>query len=205
LGYTSKEAQVYSIPIFSEFRAGHFVRFSPTNPAKVVAAVFCLLTAIATDRLRHRYAFCIFGICVATTGYGILLRQADVPVGARYAALFLIVTGGYMTQPVTIAWLNNNMSGHYKRSVSSAMQIGFGNAGGIVASNIFITSEQPAYPTGYGTSLALIWLCGLACTAFLIGVRAENRMRDKGARDYRFGEQDADNLGDDHPHFRFTY
>ena len=83
--------------------------------------------------------------------------------------------------------------------------VGFGNAGGIVASNIFLKSEAPAYPTGYGVSLALAWLCGLACTAFGAGAWRENRKRDAGGRDYRLEGEDADNLGDDHPHFRFTF
>jgi hypothetical protein len=33
----------------------------------------------------------------------------------------------------------------------------------------------------------------------------ENKKRDRGERDYRLVGEDADNLGDDHPHFRFTY
>ena len=187
LNYSPIQAQVHSIPIF------------------IVAAVICALTALATDWARHRYAFCIAGICVATVGYSMLLAQASIPVGARYAAIFLIVSGGYMCQPVTITWVNNNMGGHYKRSVSSAMMIGFGNAGGIVASNIFITSQAPGYPTGYGTSLGLLWMCALCCTAFLIGVRRENKKREHGGRDYGLEGEDADNLGDDHPHYRFTY
>lgn len=75
------------------------------------------------------------------------------------------------------------------------MMVGFGNAGGIVASNVFIASEAPAYPTGYGTTLGLLWVCALACTGFLVGVYFENRKRERGGRDYRFEEPDADNLG----------
>ncbi|KAK4556377.1 hypothetical protein LTR86_006521 [Recurvomyces mirabilis] len=187
LGYKAQAAQVRSIPIF------------------LVAAFFCLVTAYCTDKLRHRYAFCILGICIATTGYAMLLAQAMIPVGARYAAIFLIVTGGYMCQPVTIAWLANCMSGHYKRSVSSAFQIGFGNLGGIIASNIFITNEAPGFVTGYAVSLALIWVTAIGCTILLLGLRRENRRRERGERDWRLETSDADNLGDDHPHFRFTY
>lgn len=122
--------------------------------------------------------------------------------------------------------MGNNTSGHYKRAISSAMMVGFGNAGGIVASNVFISSQAPAYPTGYGTTLGLLWVCALACTGFLVGVYFENQKRDRGERDYRFEDADADNLGkiienitrhktilivlkrftgDDHPHFRFTF
>lgn len=121
--------------------------------------------------------------------------------------------------------MGNNTSGHYKRvglvsfnvkaqelialnyyqAISSAMMVGFGNAGGLVASNVFLASEAPYYHTGYGTALGLMWVCALACTGFLVGVHFENRKRDRGGRDYRFKEPDSDNLGDDHPHFRFTY
>ncbi|KAK5135190.1 hypothetical protein LTR08_005577 [Meristemomyces frigidus] len=187
LGYKAEAAQVRSIPIF------------------LVAAVVCAITAWFSDSFRHRYAFCIAGCCIATIGYIILLCQASVPVGGRYGAIFLVVSGGYMCQPIVIAWLNNCMGGHYKRSVSSAIQVGFGNIGGIVASNIFITSQAPSYPVGYGVSLGLVWLCALACTAMFFGLRAENKRRDRGERDWRLETEDADNLGDDHPHFRFTY
>lgn len=85
------------------------------------------------------------------------------------------------------------------------MMIGFGNAGGIVASNVFLESEAPSYPTGYGTCLGLLWMCGLCCTLFLFGVMLENRKRDRGERDGRLTEPDADNLGDANPRFRYTY
>lgn len=110
-----------------------------------------------------------------------------------------------MCQPVTLAWVSNCMGGHYKRSVSSAIMVGFGNAGGIVASNIFIESERPGFKTGYGVSLGLVWVCAAACLTLLLGVRRENRKRDRGERDWRLDDEHSDNLGDDHPHFRFTY
>ena len=149
----------------------------------------------------------MIGILVATIGYAILLAQEYVSVAAKYVALYLVVTGGYVTQPITLVWLANNLGGHYKRSIGTAMQIGFGNCGGILASIIFVAAEAPRYPTGYGVSLALLWLCAAACTGFFISLRRENRKRDRGERDHRLGlpKHELDNLGDDHPQFRFTY
>ena len=189
LGWTAVHAQVLSIPLY------------------IVAAVFSLSVALLTDRLRHRYAFAMAGIVVSTIGYVVLLAQNSVSVNGRYVAIFLIMTGGYITQPITLVWLSNNMGGHYKRSIGTAMQIGFGNCGGIIASNIYITKQKPTYPVGYGISLALLWLCGIACTIFFAGLRLENKRRDKGKRDYRLTlpQDEIDNLGDDHPRFRFTY
>ena len=189
LGWTSVRAQVLSIPIY------------------IVACIVALITGYCTDRLRHRYAFTIIGVLVASIGYIILLAQDGVPVSVRYLAVYLITTGGYITQPIVLAWLNNNMGGHYKRAISSAMQIGLGNCGGIVASNIYITSQAPTYPVGFGVSLGLLWLCALSCTVFLIGLWFENRKRGRGERNGRLNleKDELDNLGDDHPGYRFVY
>ncbi|MCJ1475634.1 hypothetical protein MMC13_004297 [Lambiella insularis] len=189
LGWTAVRAQVYSIPIY------------------ITSAVITLVTAFCTDRLRHRYAFTIIGICVASIGYAILLAQHTVPVGARYMAVYFITVGGYITQPVTLAWLSNTMGGHYKRSISSAMQIGLGNCGGIVASNIYINTQAPNYPVGFGVSLGLLWLCAIACTVFLVGLHLENKKRDRGERDDRYAlpKEELENLGDGHPRFRYGY
>lgn len=98
------------------------------------------------------------------------------------------------------------MGGHYKRSIAAAVQIGFGNCGGILASNIFIKTEAPQYPTGFGTAMACMFLCGVMATIMFFGLRLENKKRDRGGRDYRFNEDPSElnNMGDDHPDFRFT-
>ena len=189
LGWTALHAQVMSIPVY------------------IVATIVCLTSALLTDRLRHRYAFTIIGITVASIGYIILLAQESVSVGVRYFAVYLVVAGCYITQPITLVWLSNNMGGHYKRSISAAVQIGLGNSGGIIASNIYITNQKPKYPVGYGVSLGLLWVCAIACTSLFIGLRIENKKRDRGERDYRLTlpKDEVENLGDDHPSFRFTY
>ena len=103
MGYGPIRAQVMAIPIF------------------IVASVFCIATSFAADKLRHRYGFCILGICILTVGFAILFNHASVAVGVKYFAVYLVITGNYMCQPTTLTWVQNNMGGHYKRSVSSAM------------------------------------------------------------------------------------
>ena len=76
MGYTAQGAQVRSIPIF------------------VVAAVASLIAAWFTDKLRHRYSFIILGLCIAVTGYSILLNIDHVSIKVRYMACFFITMGG---------------------------------------------------------------------------------------------------------------
>lgn len=125
MGYTSASAQLRSVPIY------------------IVATAGAIATAFISDRLKHRYSFTIIGLCISATGYIILLNQTHVSVGVRYAALFLITPGAFICHPVVIAWVNNCMGGHYKRAIGSAMMIGFGNGGGLVASNIFVAKQAP--------------------------------------------------------------
>jgi hypothetical protein len=115
LGWTSIRAQVMSIPIF------------------IFATVCALSAALLSDKLKHRYGFIVAGCLFSTIGYVILLNMHRVDVGVRYFALFTIVGGGYIAQPITLVWMSNNVAGHYKVGISAAMQVGFGNIGGIIA------------------------------------------------------------------------
>ncbi|KAL8809274.1 MAG: hypothetical protein Q9200_003564 [Gallowayella weberi] len=189
LGWTSVKAQLYSIPPYA------------------MAAVAVVIVAYASDRLRHRYTFIILGICINTIGYSILLAQTHVAVAVRYVAIYLWTVGGFIYQPLLLVWLQNNLGGHYKRGIGAAMQIGLGNLGGIVASNIYITEQAPTFHAGFGTSIAFQWLTAVASTVFLVGLMMENKKRKQGLRDYRYTLPPAeqDNLGDDHPSFRFVY
>ncbi|KAK2865134.1 hypothetical protein FQN49_003882 [Arthroderma sp. PD_2] len=188
-GWPSLKAQVMSIPIF------------------VVSTVITLGVAWISDAIRHRFAFTIIGCVIATVGYVLLICQQHVPVGARYFAVFAITIGTFITQPICVTWLSNCMAGHYKRSFSTSFQVAFGNFGGLVASNIFLDKEKPLYPTGFGTTLGAFWICGISCVILLFYLIRENRIRDEGGRDYRLQlpEDEVNNLGDDHPSFRFSY
>ncbi|EEH37164.2 high-affinity nicotinic acid transporter [Paracoccidioides lutzii Pb01] len=163
--------------------------------------------AFTDVKIYMGFAFTMLGCIITTVGYIILLCQQSVSPGVCYFAVLTISAGAFMAHPITIAWLNNNVGGHYKRGISAAMQIGLGNSGGLIASNLFFPSEAPRYPTGFRTSLALVWVCAVTCIAFFLYLHRENRLRDEGFRDHLLllPENEVDNLGDDHPSFRFTY
>ncbi|KAH9807329.1 MFS general substrate transporter [Teratosphaeria destructans] len=190
MGYTAVKAQLMSFPPYA------------------LAAVGCLSFNMLSDRLRHRYGFIIGGVLIGTIGYAILLAQKEypnMPVGAKYFALILLVSAPQIVQPLTVAWMMNNVSGHHKRAFASACQIGFGSAGGIVASNIYFSTDAPYFRVGYAVSLVLLLLNGLLATFLYFALRRENKARADGKRDYLVDGQTTDNLGDDHPDFRFVY
>lgn len=108
---------------------------------------------------------------------------------------------------MTVVWLSNNMGGHIKRGMSSSLQISIGNCAGIIASNVFLPQQKPRYPLGYGLGLGLVWLCALCSSLFFGTLWRENKKRVRGERNYRLDlpQEELENLGDDHPSFKFTY
>lgn len=187
LGYTSSQAQVHSIPVF------------------MVAFVLAIVVAWFSDRVSHRFGFAMLGVGLAMIGWIIELAQAN-PVGARYFGLFAITSGVYIMMPVLVVWNMNNLGTGYKRVIGAAFQIGGGNCAALVSSNVFISTEAPKYPTGFGVGFTLNVLAGVCCTILYLGLKAENKRRDRGERDDRLAlpPDELDNLGDEHPSFRYT-
>ncbi|KAI8627299.1 MFS general substrate transporter [Xylariaceae sp. FL1651] len=187
-GWKAVEAQVHTIPVYA------------------VTAVAMVLVAWLSDRYKHRYGFIMLGCVLATVGYSLLLGQAGLSREVKYGALFFASIGGYISTPMALAWLANNVSGHWKRAFSAGMQVTIGNIVGIVAANIFVDHEAPRYLTGYSIALAFTWLGVLAATVLFVCLRIENRKRDAGERNNRLTRprEEVENMGDYHPSFRFT-
>jgi len=187
--YTGRHVQALTIPIF------------------LVSAVATLISALGSDRLRHRYSFAMLGYLITLVGLIMFLCQKSLSHHALYGALFLVSIGTYLTLPLIWTMCVNNVSGYYKTSIASGLCVGFGNAGGIIASCIFVNTEAPYYWTGFRVDFGLTIAAALMTTGLLVGLRAENHKRDKGGRDYRYNlpREEIDNLGDNHPQFRFVY
>jgi hypothetical protein len=54
-----------------------------------------------------------------------------------------ILLGAYSFVPLIGAWNSNNIGGTLKRGVGIAMQVGFGNFGGVIASFIYLPHDAP--------------------------------------------------------------
>ena len=71
---------------------------------------------------------------VGLAGYIILICSRNAALS--YFGVYLAACGIYPNIPNTIAWVSNNVEGSYKRSVTLAMVISFGNINGAVSSNV---------------------------------------------------------------------
>lgn len=189
-GYSPVKTQVYSIFPW------------------IVACCSGVIMAVFSDFFYHRYLFTLLGGLIAITGFAVLLGVETTQIHARYAGCFLISLGLYSAMPLYVCWTTMNFAGHYRKMVSTAFIIQFGNIGGIVATFIFLQHEAPKYTRGLSVSLAMCAF-SLICGALYLGfIKRENKLRKQGARDAQWDalSPKAKALaGDLNPNFVYQY
>ncbi|KAI6126502.1 MFS general substrate transporter [Pisolithus sp. B1] len=114
-----------------------------TVPVYLAAAISMISVARFSDSMKIRFPFIIVSALVGLAGY--IIQITDASTGVKYFGTFLAVIGGYSGFPCVIGWLANNLRGKYKRAVGMAIQVGMGNLGGVIASNIFQAQDEPRY------------------------------------------------------------
>ncbi|KAF2161167.1 hypothetical protein M409DRAFT_59424 [Zasmidium cellare ATCC 36951] len=135
MGYSTAMSQVLSFPPY------------------VAAAPWMFFTAWVADRYRIRGAILIFNCAAAIVGVAMVGYATSSPA-ARYAGVFLGVCGANSNVPTILSYMHNNIVGQMKRSVASALIIGGGAIGGIIASNIFRQQDAPRYTPAMATVIA---------------------------------------------------
>lgn len=147
MGYSSRDAQLLSAP------------------PSVFAAVFAFALAILIDRKRSFAPFIVFPACVTIVGlcmvrflahysYTIVLSFLFLQTAfhtsnsVRYAGVFLGGAGAAASTPGVLGYLHSNVAGQSKRAFTTAIAIGGGGIGGIVASTSFRAQDAPGYRPG---------------------------------------------------------
>ncbi|KAF9073198.1 major facilitator superfamily domain-containing protein [Rhodocollybia butyracea] len=167
------------------------VRFKATPANLLTVPVYffaCVITCgvgFFADRWGMRGYFNLIFLCIGAAGYIILIASRNAALS--YFAVYLATCGIYPVIPNTVAWVANNVEGSYKRSVTLAMVIGFGNINGAVSSNVYRADQQPWYPLGESLVLLYIGLGLVFSFIYLIFLRRENARRNRGERNEIIG------------------
>jgi len=189
LGYASTKAQLMTAPIY------------------IVAAIFSILQAIASDKVGLRSPFLLFNYTCMAIGYiiCITLNPKELP-NALYGALYITALGIYPAFPLVVIWFSNNLSGAYKRAVGMAFQIGIGNFSGAFASNFYRTEDLPRFILGHSLELGFISMGIIFLLITIFGYKYSNakRKRDVAAGKYdSHTEEELRKMGDKSPYFLY--
>ncbi|CAD6442283.1 2b21dead-2e62-4b61-a061-56f96f0f00d5 [Sclerotinia trifoliorum] len=161
-----------------------------TVPPFAAALGLCVVVAYASDRLKIRWPFAALGLGLAIVGNGILMTMRD-SFSAEYAGICLVAMGTFSGGVVIVCWYVMNLQGHVERAIGTAWMIGFGNAGGIIATFSFLTTDAPHYHTGYSICMGAICICAASCTLYGILCIVHNRKLGVTASGENKGKQYA--------------
>ncbi|KAF8916076.1 MFS general substrate transporter [Mucidula mucida] len=151
-----------------------------TVPVYVFACIITCIVGFCADKYGRRGYFNLAFLTLGAIGYIILVASKNAALS--YFAVYMATCGIYPIIPNTIAWVSNNVEGSYKRSVSLAMVISFGNLNGAVSSNVYRARDTPWYPLGHGLVLMYIAFGFIFSVIYLIFLKRENNKRDRGER-----------------------
>ncbi|KAJ8457257.1 hypothetical protein ONZ45_g18382 [Pleurotus djamor] len=115
-------------------------------PPNVFAAVFSFSLAILSDKWGVRAPFLLFQATISLIG--LCLTAFHTQNAVRYFGVFLGLSGGLANVPGTLGYLQNNVAGHTKRAFTTALTVGGGGVGGIIASTVFRSQDAPGYRPG---------------------------------------------------------
>lgn len=144
-----------------------------STPPVFFAVIVALPISWYADKTRLRAPFIAFLAIV--TIVGLALTGHAVNNGARYFGAFLGIAGAGGNVPGCLAYQSNNIRTNSKRSVGSALQIGFGSIGGIIASMSFRQQDAPRYIPGIWVAIGCQLLTLALIAIMSIFFKSENK------------------------------
>ncbi|KAE9969976.1 hypothetical protein BLS_004856 [Venturia inaequalis] len=180
LGWTKRRAQVMTIPVW------------------IIGIVGALISTLTAGHLNMRWPLILPSICISTIGWAIHVSNQQVAV--RYLAQFLISFGTFCQMPLYIGLLTANLRGRALQGAGTAIILGLGNCANFVASNVFITTQAPGYPVGFGTGLGITTFAFPVMLGLMFVFGRHNRSIDRKIAALRPGEE-LDNQVD----FKYVY
>jgi hypothetical protein len=129
----------------------------------------------------------------------------------RYLGTFFAASGIYPNVSQTVAWNGNNIGGSTKRAVGIAMQVGFGNLGGVLSGFTYTSKDAPLFHKGHWIVIGLLVMSTILCVIMRVYYVLENRKRDshdldtgRGAGWSREHMKALSDQGDNAGFFRYT-
>jgi len=147
-------------------------------PPVVFAVVSAFFFAWLSDKIKLRSP-AIVAQCLIII-IGLMLTAYHSNNGVRYFGIFLGTAGCQGNIPTVLAYQSNNIRLQSKRSVGSALQIGFGAIGGIVASTVFKEADAPTYRPGLWVTAGLQFMTMGLVAATSLYFWTRNKQEKKG-------------------------
>ncbi|WWC71933.1 uncharacterized protein I206_105892 [Kwoniella pini CBS 10737] len=124
-----------------------------------VAAMFSVwICGYFSDRYKQRTAMVMIPSAIAIVGLIMCWTTAGHQnlVAVTYTGCMIACIGFYPLTPMYFTFYALNNAGASKRAAALGGSNFFGQAGGVLGSNIYLANQAPKYPVGFGISAGLL-------------------------------------------------
>lgn len=209
LGYTSVNANLMTVPVY------------------LCSLVFFLVVAYFSDKTGVRGPFLAGSLLLLVIGYAILISVDNLKV--RFFACFGKFSFGYMfvtfagckladsaivaalgiypSTGLSMMWLQDNVSRHYKRATMVGFTLCLGNTAGVAVGQIFTAQSAPRYIPGLSVGMGLALLAFCISIVLMVSFTVVNRKRAAkiaAAEEAGTPIQPNPELGDYDVHFKYS-
>ncbi|BGP01810.1 Major facilitator superfamily domain-containing protein [Rhodotorula toruloides] len=160
-------------------------------PPYAAAAIYTAVVAHYSDKTRRRAPF-IAGSAILCS-VGLLILAYAKPLGVRYFGAFFTIMGCQSNVPGVLAYGSTNVLSHSKKAVNSAIIVGLGGVGGIMASTIFRQADYPKYIPGLWGTIGCQWATCIILVGLSFYFKRQNAKADRG-----------EHVIEGNPSFRYT-
>lgn len=108
-------------------------------PPYVAGAILMVATAWVGDKYHLRGPLIVFNCLVTIVGLAVMAYTQNNAV--KFFGVFLTVMGISANIPTIMAYQANNITGQWKRAMSSAIFVGMGGVGGIAGALVFRSQD----------------------------------------------------------------
>ncbi|KAH8889037.1 MFS general substrate transporter [Thozetella sp. PMI_491] len=181
-----------------------------TIPPYFCGGVAAWVSGRMADRFTWRMPFIVGPLIILVTAMGILFGLSSDIASHRapmYFGIVLAQIGIYPLLPGISAWIGNNLAPSWKRSIGLAWLLAAGNFGSLIGGSVFLDSEAPRYPTGYGTALgiaSMALICAVVLETLLWWKNKSRALLPESQIREEYTQEQLDSMGDKSPLYKYT-
>ena len=149
-----------------------------TVPPYVIGTLCLLCVAYSSDHFHERTLHILGGLLTVIVGLITVISLPLENVHGRYGGLVVLLAGTFIAAPITVAWLSQNTPEPGKRTLVLGIN-GWGNLGGIIGSELYLSKYGPDYHWPLKVTVGLIAAAFVGYAAYYFELKAVNKYKAK--------------------------
>ncbi|KAH7130010.1 major facilitator superfamily domain-containing protein [Dactylonectria estremocensis] len=145
-----------------------------TVPPFVCGALGLYIFALSSDHRQERGYHIMGGVLIAIVGLVLVVTVTSCT--GKYVALCLLLSGIYVSAPLTVAWLSGNTPEPGKRSLVLGVN-GFGNLGGVIGAQLYRSRFAPGYQVPFYATTGFLVVAFVGYLLYRFTLAAVNRRK----------------------------